>query len=105
MPASGWFQSRAGNYLRGSIIGFATLFGAMGLIVNSKISGVLFDDWMYQAPVVLMAGMNLLVCLAATALRVWEIKTGVVTHPTAAAAVTAGCARSSGSRRACTASA
>jgi hypothetical protein len=34
-----------------------------------------------------MAGMNLLICLAAIALRAWEIRTGVVTQPTAAAAL------------------
>ena len=71
---------------RGSIIGFVSFFGAIGVVVNSKISGDLFDGWMYQGPFVFMAGMNLLVCLAAIALRAWEIRTGFVAHPTAAAA-------------------
>ena len=75
--------------VRGSIIGFVAFFGAGGVLINSKISGVLFDQWMYQAPFVFMAGMNLLVCLAAIAMRAWEIRTGVVTQPTAAAALKA----------------
>lgn len=75
--------------VRGSIIGFVSFFGALGVVVNSWISGVLFDAWMYQAPFVFMAGMNLLVGLAALSMRIWEIRTGVVTHPTAASALKA----------------
>jgi MFS family permease len=78
--------------VRGSIIGFVTLFGALGVLINSKISGVIFDAWMYQAPFVFMAGMNLLIVIAAMAVRLWEIRTGVVTHPTAAAALKANAA-------------
>jgi MFS family permease len=62
--------------VRGAIIGFVTLSGALGVLVNSKISGVLFDGWMYQAPFVFMAGMNLLVLVAALALRAWELRAG-----------------------------
>jgi MFS family permease len=60
--------------VRGSIIGFVLLFGALGVLVNSKVAGVLFDDWMYQGPFVLMAGMNLLVFVAAIATRRWEVR-------------------------------
>jgi MFS family permease len=59
---------------RGSIIGFVLLFGALGVLVNSKVAGVLFDDWMYQGPFLLMAGMNLLVLVAAIGTRVWEMR-------------------------------
>jgi MFS family permease len=58
--------------VRGSIIGFVTFFGAIGVLVNSKISGVLFDDWMYQGPFVFMAGMNLLICVAAIGMYAWK---------------------------------
>ena len=75
--------------VRGSIVGFVSLFGALGVLVNSKVSGELFDGWMYQGPFVFMAAMNLLICIASLALRGWEIRTGVVTHPTAAAALKA----------------
>ena len=61
--------------MRGSIIGFVSLFGAMGVLVNSKVSGVLFDDWTYQAPFLFMAAMNLLICLISIATRVWEVRT------------------------------
>jgi MFS family permease len=76
--------------VRGSIIGFIMLFGATGVLVNSKISGVLFDEWMYQAPFVFMAGMNLVIFVAAVALRAWEIRTGApvrAARPAAAAGV------------------
>jgi MFS family permease len=73
--------------VRGSIIGFIMLFGATGVLVNSKISGVLFDEWMYQAPFVFMAGMNLLIFVAALALRVWEVRTGVPARAGAPAGV------------------
>ncbi len=72
--------------VRGSIIGFVSFFGAGGVVVNSYLSGQLFDSWMYQAPFVFMAVMNLLICVASFAMRAWEIRTGVVTHPPAAAA-------------------
>lgn len=63
-------------HARGSVIGFVLLFGALGVLVNSKISGVLFDDWMYQGPFVLMAFMNLLVLVLALATRAWEVRSG-----------------------------
>jgi MFS family permease len=72
--------------VRGSIIGFVALFGGIGVLVNTKISGVLFDEWMYQAPFVFMAVLNLVICVASFGLRAWEIRTGFVTHATAAAA-------------------
>ena len=74
---------------RGSIIGVVSLFGAVGVVINSKVSGELFDGWMYQGPFIFMACANLTICLAAITLRAWEIRTGVVTHPTAAAALKA----------------
>jgi MFS family permease len=60
--------------VRGSIIGFVLLFGALGVLVNAKISGVLFDAWMYQGPFVFMAGMNLLIVVAAVGTRLYEIR-------------------------------
>ena len=62
--------------VRGSIIGVVAFSGAIGVLLNSWISGELFDAWMYQAPFVFMAGMNLSVCIACIAMRIWETKTG-----------------------------
>ncbi len=44
--------------------------GAVGVLIHSKIAGLLFDIWMYQAPFVYMAVFNVLICLAAIAVRV-----------------------------------
>jgi sugar phosphate permease len=55
---------------RGSIIGVVGFFGALGVLIHSKISGMLFDDWMYQAPFIYMAFLNALVCMMAIAVRV-----------------------------------
>lgn len=55
---------------RGSIIGVVGFFGALGVLIHSKISGMLFDEWMYQAPFIYMAFLNALVCLMAIAVRV-----------------------------------
>ena len=60
---------------RGAIIGFVSLFGALGVLFNSKVSGILFDDWVYQGPFLFMAGMNLLICLVAIGTRIWEVRT------------------------------
>ena len=56
--------------IRGSIIGMVGLFGAVGVLIHSKIAGMLFDVWMYQAPFVYMAVFNAIVCVAAIVVRV-----------------------------------
>ena len=56
--------------IRGSIIGLVGMFGAVGVLIHSKIAGLLFDVWMYQAPFVYMAGFNAILCVAAIVVRV-----------------------------------
>jgi MFS family permease len=56
--------------LRGSIFGFIAFAGAVGVLVNIKISGILFDVWMYQAPFILMAALNFVVCCWAIYVRI-----------------------------------
>lgn len=56
--------------IRGSIIGLVGMCGAVGVLINSKIAGMLFDIWMYQAPFVYMAGFNVLICVGAIAVRI-----------------------------------
>jgi MFS family permease len=56
--------------IRGSIIGMVGLFGAVGVLIHSKIAGMLFDAWMYQAPFVYMAAFNAILCIAAIAVRI-----------------------------------
>jgi MFS family permease len=56
--------------IRGSVVGLVGVCGAAGALIHSKIAGLLFDIWMYQAPFVYMAGFNLLICVGAIVVRV-----------------------------------
>ena len=53
--------------LRGSIIGVAATFGAVGIIATNKVSGYLFDNWDYQGPFIFMGALN-------TCMLLWAIK-------------------------------
>ena len=55
--------------VRGSVISFAGLCGAVGILVTSFLGGYLFDHWMISGPVVFTGFANL--CVMAYALRVW----------------------------------
>lgn len=55
--------------VRGSVFGFMALLGALGVLVNVKLSGVMFDTWMYQAPFLWMGGLNTLILLWAIQVR------------------------------------
>lgn len=55
--------------IRGSVISFAGLCGAVGILVTSFLGGYLFDHWMISGPVVFTGIANLGVL--AFALRVW----------------------------------
>jgi MFS family permease len=50
----------ADSEYRGSIVGMYSFFGAMGLVVISVASGILFDAWIPAAPFVLVGSCNLL---------------------------------------------
>jgi len=64
--------------LRGSIIGVAASFGAIGIIVTNKFSGYLFDNLGYQVPFLFMGALNS--CMFIWALTV-RIKTGNSRQP------------------------
>ena len=49
--------------LRGSVIGFFNLTGAVGIMVASKVGGELFDAWREAAPFMLFGGFALLVLI------------------------------------------
>ena len=55
--------------IRGSIFGFMLLMGATGILIHTKICGLLFDGISYQAPFVYMAIVNGLICVAAIWVR------------------------------------
>jgi MFS family permease len=56
--------------IRGAIIGMVGLFGAIGVLIHSKMAGLLFDVWTYQAPFVYMAAFNAIVCVGAILVRI-----------------------------------
>ena len=55
--------------VRGSVIGFASLCGAMGILMTSLAGGYIYDHWMISGPVVLTGIANLGVF--ALAMTVW----------------------------------
>jgi MFS family permease len=56
---------------RGSIIGVAASFGAIGIIATNKVSGYLFDNLGYQVPFLFMALLNSCMLVWALAVR-WK---------------------------------
>jgi MFS family permease len=54
---------------RGSIIGVAASFGAVGIILTNKAAGFLFDNWSYQGPFLFMAGLNACMLIWAISVR------------------------------------
>ena len=55
--------------VRGSVIGFASLCGALGILVTSLAGGYIYDHWMISGPIVLTGIANL--AIFAFALSVW----------------------------------
>ncbi|TFG85586.1 MAG: MFS transporter [Chromatiales bacterium] len=55
--------------VRGSVIGFASLCGAAGILVTSLAGGYIYDHWMISGPIILTGIANLAVF--AFALLVW----------------------------------
>lgn len=67
-------QEAPGRF-RGSIIGVAAGFGALGIILTTKASGYLFDNWSFQAPFIFMALLNCSVLVWAILVRLRTGKT------------------------------
>ena len=67
-PALVGQEARAAT--RGSVIGMVGFFGTLGVLIHSKVSGMLFDGWMYQAPFIYMGVLNAVVCAVAIGVRV-----------------------------------
>jgi MFS family permease len=63
-------------HVRGSIIGVAATFGALGIIATNKAAGYLFDNWDYQAPFLFMALLN-------AAMLVWAVMVKIMVPPPA----------------------
>ena len=54
-------QQQAPSKNRGSVIGFFSFCGGLGILVNSMIGGKLFDAVSFTAPFVWLAGLNVVV--------------------------------------------
>jgi MFS family permease len=54
---------------RGSIIGVAATFGAIGIILTNQAAGYLFDNWSYQGPFIFMGILNALMLIWAVTVR------------------------------------
>jgi MFS family permease len=61
-------QEAPGRF-RGSIIGVAATFGALGIILTNQAAGYLFDNWSYQGPFLFMGILNGLMLMWALAVR------------------------------------
>ena len=56
--------------IRGSVVGMVVLFGALGILVISKLGGYAFDHWRPGAPFLIMAAANVPLLLFALYVRV-----------------------------------
>ena len=59
----------APSKIRGAVIGFFTICGALGIMVAAKLGGRLFDDWNPVGPFVLFGGFAIIVGIWAIILR------------------------------------
>jgi len=55
--------------IRGSVIGFFNLCGALGIMVAAKLGGMLFDSWREAAPFIIFAALAVVVLLWAAVVR------------------------------------
>ncbi len=55
--------------IRGSVFGVINFFGAIGVLVNVKVSGVVFDSISYQAPFLYMGILNAVIAAWAITVR------------------------------------
>lgn len=72
LAATALVGQEAGKLMTGSISGAFTLFGAIGILLATKVGGWLFDHWMPGAPFVVIGIVNGLIMLAAIVLLVMQ---------------------------------
>ncbi|KAI8338494.1 major facilitator superfamily domain-containing protein [Chlamydoabsidia padenii] len=65
---------------RGSVAGTYSFFGALGIIVLSKLGGVLFDKWMKGAPFLLLGIGHALVLVFSIVVYLWGRFSKKVSH-------------------------
>ena len=57
------------EHIRGSVIGFFNLCGALGIMFAAKLGGMLFDTWREAAPFIVFAGLAVVVLIWAAVVR------------------------------------
>ena len=57
------------EHIRGSVIGFFNLCGALGIMVAAKLGGMLFDDWREAGPFIVFGALAALVLVWAAVVR------------------------------------
>jgi MFS family permease len=73
----------ASGKIRGAVFGMMAVCGALGVLIHSKVCGLLFDAFTYQTPFLYMAGLNAAVAVAALMVR-WKTGSKHIAQPTAA---------------------
>jgi predicted MFS family arabinose efflux permease len=67
----------AGEYVdpatRGTVAGAYSIFGALGIMLCTRIGGILFDQWTYTAPFLLMAGVHAIVAAISAVVLIHDI--------------------------------
>jgi MFS family permease len=61
------------SHIRGSVASYASIFGGIGILLNTKLGGHLFDTWTETAPFFLMGVGHTLITLFACALTIKSI--------------------------------
>ena len=59
--------------VRGSVSGVFTLFGAAGILLTTKVGGILYDRWRPSGPFVMIGALNFLVAILAAIVLVIDI--------------------------------
>jgi MFS family permease len=73
----------ASGKIRGAVFGMMAVCGALGVLIHSKVCGLLFDAFTYQTPFLYMAGLNAAVAVAALMVR-WKTGSKHIAQPTSA---------------------
>ncbi len=79
IPKSGLDSSKDLSRLKGSIAGIYSLYGGAGILILTKLGGLLFDRLSFAAPFYIMAifnGILLLVCILVTTSSLFRAKGG-----------------------------
>jgi hypothetical protein len=62
--------------IRGAVIGMVGFFGAVGILLISKLGGFAFDAWRPGAPFIIMAAANTVLLLFALYVRFATVQRG-----------------------------